>query len=567
MTIFIEPNLRIPLPDGVELGAVLFRPAADAPPGPVVFTLSPYTADTYFARGVNFAGHGLTFIAVDTRGRGNSGGTFDPFRQELADGPAMVNWIASQSFCNGTVAMAGGSYCGTTQWATASGHPPALATIVPTASAHAGFDFPARNGIGYQYLLQWLAFVNGQALQSTWFADLSFWRTLWRRRLEAGVSFRSLAEELGGNWPQIDEWISRIEAHDFADYIPSDTQMAGIDIPILTITGSYDDDQPGALAYYRRHMALAPAEVTAQHYLLIGPWDHGGTRTPQTNVGGVNFGGASVIDMDALHREWFAWVMDSGARPALLKDRVTYYVMGADSWRHCARLEDATAAMADYWLGSAGRAHDLFTAGWLALDSARASLPGGPPDSYRHDPRDTAIAAIEMEVDQEDPAEARMVFARNGMQLVYHTAPFAEPVEIAGQFVLEAWLAIDTPDTDFVVRIYEVDNEGRAILLTSDMLRARHRNGIATPCLVIDTAPQLYTFAQFFWIAREIPAGHRLRLTIGPNHSIHTQRNFGGGGTVSDETIADARTVTVTLHHDAQYPSRLRVPLGAKEPV
>lgn len=563
MTIHIEPNLRIPLPGGVELGAVLFRPADNAPPGPVVFTLSPYTADTYFARGVDFAEHSLTFIAVDTRGRGNSGGAFDPFRQELADGPTIVEWIAAQPFCNGKVAMAGGSYCGTTQWATASGHPPALTTIVPTASAHAGVDFPARNGIGYQYLLQWLAFVNGHALQSTWFADLGFWRALWRRRFEAGVSFRSLADELGGKWSQIAEWIDRIEAHDFANYMPSDAQMARIAMPILTITGSYDDDQPGALTYYSRHMALAPADATARHFLLIGPWDHAGTRTPQANVGGLNLGAASVIDMDALHREWFAWVMDGGERPALLKDRVTYYVMGADCWRHCARLEDATAAMANYWLGSTGRAHDIFTSGWLVPDGA----PEGPPESYRYDPRDTTIAAIEMEVDQEDPAEARMVFARNGTQLVYHTAPFAEPVEIAGQFVLEAWLGIDTPDTDFVARIYEVDAEGHAILLTSDMLRARHRNGITRPSLVTDTAPQLYTFAQFFWIAREIPAGHRLRLTIGPNHSIHTQRNFGGGGTVSDETIADARTVTVTLHHDAQHPSRLRVPLGAKEPA
>ncbi|WP_252259860.1 CocE/NonD family hydrolase [Erythrobacter aurantius] len=563
MTIHIEPNLRIPLPDGIALGGILFRPRADALPGPVIFTLSPYTADTYFARGVNFAEHGLTFIALDTRGRGNSGGGFDPFRQELADGPEIVRWIAAQPFCNGKVAMAGGSYCGTTQWATASGHPPALATIVPTASAHAGVDFPARGGIGYQYLLQWLAFVNGKALQSTWFAESTFWRELWRKRFEAGVSFRSLAQELGGNWPQIDEWIDRIETHRFDDYMPTDAQLAAIDMPILTITGSYDDDQPGALAYYRRHMALAPAEATAKHHLLIGPWDHAGTRTPQAKVGGVTFGEASVIDMDALHREWFAFVMEGGPRPALLQGRVTYYVMGADCWRHCARLEDATDRHADYWLASAGRAHDLFTAGWMAPDCA----PKGPPDSYRHDPGDTTIAAIEMEVDQEDPAEARMVFARNGTQLVYHTAPFAEPVEVTGQFILEAWLAIDTPDTDFVARIYEVDNQGRAILLTSDMLRARHRTGIAAPYLVTDTAPQLYTFAQFFWISRQIAKGSRLRLTIGPNHSIHTQRNFGGGGMVSDETIADALPVIVNLHHDAQHPSRLRVPIGAKEPA
>ncbi len=65
-------------------------------------------------------------------------------------------------------------------------------------------------------------------------------------------------------------------------------QYDRIDIPILTITGHYDDDQPGAMEYYRKHMDSSSSSKS-DHYLLIGPWDHAGTRDPKTEFGGVKF--------------------------------------------------------------------------------------------------------------------------------------------------------------------------------------------------------------------------------------------------------------------------------------
>ena len=37
--------------------------------------------------------------------------------------------------------------------------------------------------------------------------------------------------------------------------------------------------------------------------------------------------------------------------------------------------------------------------------------------------------------------------------LYYHTAPFEKDTEVTGFFQLTAWLAIDTPDTDFSAAI------------------------------------------------------------------------------------------------------------------
>src|SRR5262249_6359845 len=101
--------------DMVELNATLYvpkTPEGSAPKTPVIFTLTPYISDTYHARGAYFASHGYTFALVDVRGRGNSGGEFEPFANEPRDGHDVVEWLAKQPFCDGKVAMWGGSYAG-----------------------------------------------------------------------------------------------------------------------------------------------------------------------------------------------------------------------------------------------------------------------------------------------------------------------------------------------------------------------------------------------------------------------------------------------------------------------
>jgi len=144
-------GVEIPVRDGVRLNATVYKPLEMAEPLPVVFTLTPYTSDTYHERGWYFARHGYVFALVDVRGRGNSGGEFDPFAQEAEDGHDVVEWLAEQPWCNGKVAMWGGSYAGYDQWAVAKEFPPHLATIVPAAAAFAGVDFPFWKNIPFYF--------------------------------------------------------------------------------------------------------------------------------------------------------------------------------------------------------------------------------------------------------------------------------------------------------------------------------------------------------------------------------------------------------------------------------
>src|SRR3984893_7424917 len=240
--------------------------------------------------------------------------------------------------------MWGGSYAGYDQWAAAKEFPPHLATIVPVAAPYAGVDFPMRNNIFFPYDLQWLTFTSGHTSQDKIFGDSLFWGAKNRQWFESGAPFKDLDTQLGYPSPIFQRWIEHPHPDAFWDaYNPTPEQYARLSIPILTITGAYDGDQPGALMHYREHMRWSPPEVRAQHYLVIGPWDHFGTRTPRTEFCGLKVGAASLVDLPKLHLEWYAWTMQAGPKPEFLRKNVAYYVAGADEWRYADRLDDVTS--------------------------------------------------------------------------------------------------------------------------------------------------------------------------------------------------------------------------------
>lgn len=552
-------GVKIPMRDGVQLQATVYTPKGQTAPAPCIFTLTPYIAQSYHDRGMYFAAHGYPFLTVDVRGRGNSEGHFRPLIQEADDGYDVVEWLARQPYCNGKVAMWGGSYAGYDQWAAASQRPPHLATIVPAAAPYAGVDFPFRNNIFYTYDVQWLALVNGHAGQTSLFGDDLFWKSHFRRRLEAGAAFDSLGDSVLGETATIfKEWVAHPHLDEYWDrFNPTSEQYSRISLPILTITGSYDDDQPGALRHYREFMQHAAPDAKARHYLIIGPWDHAGTRTPSAQVGGLTFGPASLLDLPKLHLEWYAWTMQVGPKPAFLQRPVAYYVMQAERWRYADSLEGVTAQKRSYYLESGTNATDVLGSGSLQPAPAK-----GAPDHFTHDPRDTHLAAVEYDSDPQSFTDQHLIYARRGEQLIYHTAPLDRDTEVSGFFKLSAWIAIDAPDTDLDVRVYELTEDGGSVLLSTDLMRARYRDSLREPRAVQTKAPLRYDFDHFTFVSRVIRKNSRLRLVIAPLDSIYNEKNYNSGGVVATETLQAARPVTVMLYHDRAHQSVLFVPVG-----
>jgi putative CocE/NonD family hydrolase len=548
----------VPLRDGVKLNATVYLPADRKGPLPAVFTLTPYIADSYHERAVYFARHGFAFALVDARGRGSSGGDFEPFANEARDGHDVVEWLARQPWCDGKVAMWGGSYAGFDQWATLKEFPPHLSTIVPAAAAHPGVDFPAFQNIFSSYLVRWLTLTAGRTPNSKIFGDQQFWIDQYRKRFFTNRPFAELDAIAGHPSPHFQRWLGHPTPDAYFDaMVPAAEHYARMDLPILTITGHYDDDQPGALEFYGRHMRYGSDAGKSKHYLVMGPWDHAGTRTPSREVGGLTFGPDSLVDLNALHADWYGWTMKTGARPKFLEKRVAYYVVGADKWKYADRLEDIGRTKRVFHLHSDGQSNDAFRSGQL-----RPAKPANePPDRYSYDPLDTRPADLEREEVKNFITDQRGALNRYGNGVVYHSEPFPAGAEVSGRLKLTVWVALDVPDTDFQADMYAILSDGTSVLLASDMKRARYRESLRQAKAVTPGEVLRYEFTSFNWISRRVAAGSRLRLVLACPNTIHLQKNYNSGGDVSHETAKDARTAHVVIHHDAEHPSALEVPV------
>src|SRR5215467_13292765 len=552
-------GVKIPMRDGVHLGATVYRPHDQRDPLPVLFEMHPYISAPWPEPSFYFAQHGYVFVLVESRGRGNSEGKFDPFFQDPQDGYDTVEWLAKQPWSNGKIAMWGGSYYGFNQWLTLREQPPHLVTIVPAAAAHMGVDFPPP--ILPSDTIQLLTLVSGRTGNNSLFFATPFWIEKFTEMYRQHLAYRELDTLVGNTTTVFQQWLQHPMLDAYWKRLEiSPKQYKQIHIPILTITGSYDDEQAGALAYYKEHMRYGSDEAKTEHYLIIGPWDHFHTCIESTKeVGGLTFGDASLLDLNKLHLDWYDWILKNGKKPEFLKKRVAYYVMAADEWKYADRLESISTGTRTLYLDSEqGQANDVTNSGRLVDSAPKVS----GQDHYVYDPLDTRPGEqLEQEEIKNYLTDQR--FARNlfGNGVVYQSEPFAQDTEISGFLKFMVWMAMDVPDTDFSATLYEILPDGSSVLLSNSTKRARYRESLSEEKLVKPREINPYVFDDFPFFSRRIAKGSRLRLVLNCLNSINWEKNYNSDGMVADETAKDARTAHITVYHDAAHPSRLELPI------
>ena len=255
-------HLWIPLPDGRRLAARMWLPEGTGP-FPAILEYLPYrkrdgTAPRDATTHPVFAAQGYACVRVDIAGSGDSDGRFDDeySEQELSDGEAVLDWIASQHWSSGKVGMIGISWGGFNGLQMAYRRPEALKAVVSVAST---VDRYADD----------IHYMGGCLLSDN---------TNWASQMFAYMT-RPLDPVLRPDWRS--EWLGRIEDLPFmaADWLRHPTRdgfwkhgsicedWSAITAPVLAITGWAD-------AYVNAPPAIAAKMTGAPAKALMGPWEH-----------------------------------------------------------------------------------------------------------------------------------------------------------------------------------------------------------------------------------------------------------------------------------------------------
>jgi len=549
-------NVPVTMRDGAPLATDIYFPAAgpDGGPYPAVLTRTPYDKQNPGAHyGPYLSDRGFVVVAQDVRGRHGSDGPWVPFRHEGPDGCDTVEWVARQPWCTGRVGTFGGSYGGWYQWALARERPPHLTTMVSTASCGAWMEeIPYHNGCVMLVMLGWLALTGGRTMQNP--ALTTDWPEVFRH-----LPLRTMDRRLGRDLPTWREWLDHPTLDDYWRALRLDDDFARIDVPTLHITGWFDDDQPGALFMFDGMRARSPR--AAEQHLVIGPWDHAGTRTPRQVLGGVDFGAGALTDIRDLHRRWFdRWLRDAAdAGDAEAMPAARLFVTGVNAWRDSAAWPPPGVEVRPLYLRSEGRANTL--AGDGRLDDVAAAADE-PADTYTYDPENPVPGVLDENFYSPDavetPLDLRFQHRRDDV-LVYTGAAAQTPTVIAGYPVVHLYGSSDAPDTDWFADLHDVAPSGASMILAQGQMRARFRDSLEHEVLM--QSGKVYAFRlRLSAVGHVVRPGHRLRLTVTSSRFPTFDRNPNTGHPIGQD--AELRVATNRIHHDGAHASRLELPVA-----
>lgn len=572
--VVVTLGVRIPMRDGASLHAVTWRPRGASAPVPVVMELTPYGVDHLHPDGVFWATNGFAYVAIDVRGRGDSDGEFVPILRDADDGYDAVEWLAAQPWTDGRVVLHGGSYTGINQYVIMAAAPPSLKAITPDSTSGFGNDLP-RGGVPAMYDFGWRRLVGNRGTQFVIAGDVANWHAQLHEALAAGTSLVEAAAAAGAPLDEhVMQFVDRPEpGPGWELFLAQPAQFAAHSVPVLSITGMYDDSSGGTISNWRRFVAHAPSDVVERSHLVVGPWDHMGTHFGEGRVGEILFGPDATVDLPALRRDWIRHVLDGTPLPAFLQGRVVLYVAGSERWIGSESLEQASSGTTIRWLRGVDGPMDALHSGFVE------EAPGDGPDVvFTCDPHDLRTADLELQPRPEgsgpqspfhgqpmnnfmmtvagnDPTNSRFVLEIDGQGAVYTSTPLASDIAVVGWPELHLHLVCDQTDADLAVLLHELTPAGDSIMLSSALLRlsCRHLDGGHEWLVPGEVTP--IGFTDFKWCQRRIKAGSRVRVAI--RHASSIQVNAFPHGRPSDAPAAYVRIL-----HDAAHAPRLVLPLS-----
>lgn len=559
-----ELDLKATMRDGVELMVDVFRPK-EIGRYPAILQMTPYNKSGGAARAKRFAARGYVVINVDSRGRFGSGGEWDPFTPlHKADGYDLVEWAARQPWCTGNVGTYGLSYMGWTQWWTATQAPPSLKAMVPeVAPPDQLFNCPYQNGILVCWMMDWAGGLSGRLPHSGGpgaYNGFAVNREQAYRQLPY-IDFDKSRKYLPTDWWR--KWITQnTSADEYWRKIAYQTpdSYSRVTVPSLAITGWFDANFPGTPMNYLAMKQYGGTPAARRPRMVIGPWEH--IINTRREAAGVDFGPQAIIDWDGYVCRWFDFHLKGIDNGVLNDPPIHLFVMGRNQWRTATDWPLPATQFTKYYLHSGGRANSSSGDGTLSIDLPADEMP----DHYTYAPDDPTPSAGFTNGHIDGPRDIQ-ASARRQDVLVYTTPELTEDVELIGPITARVYAATSARDTDWMVRLSDIQPDGRALFLGEGVMRARHRdpqrNGAFNPERLSTINPdQPYEYTIEFWrpTGNLFARGHRLRIEISSSYYPYYLRNLNTG----EDNIGLATQTFVarqTILHDREHPSHVVLPI------
>lgn len=487
-----EENVWIPMADGTRLAARIWRPDEESPV-PAILEYLPYrkrygTVARDTLTHPYMVAHGYAGVRVDIRGSGESDGvlTDEYLQSELDDGVAVIDWIASQPWCDGNVGMVGISWGGFNGLQVAALQPDPLKAVMTICST----DDRYADDIHYMggcLLADNLSWASVMFAYNTMPPDPALvgerWRDMWLERLEGS-----------GLW--LDTWLRHQRRDEFWRHGSVCEDYSAIRCPVYAVSGWADG--------YSNAVFRLLEGLDVPRKGLIGPWAHAYPHIAEP--------GPAIGFLQELRRWWDHWL--KGVDTGIMDEPMLR------TW-----MQDAIAPAPKYderpgrWVAEDGWPSPRIESREFGLDAAghlvepEAATGSVPVSSPLWVGRDAGKWCSYADV-PDQPGDQR---SDDSGSASFETRPLAEELEILGAPVVELSVKSDRPVAQVAVRLNAVDGAGRSTRVTYGVLNLTHRHSHADP---EPLEPQTATRVEVRMneVAQSFPAGHRLRLAISTSY-------------------------------------------------
>ena len=530
-----ETRLKARMRDGVELVADIVRPEGDGK-YPVILMRTPYGRSSSLISMASYAKRGYVVVSQDVRGRGASGGGWDPFNAEVADGKDTLDWLVAQPWSDGNIGMIGASYGGMVQWSAAVNHHPALKCIIPQVSP----PEPTRN----------VPWDHGcfMLMSSLWWSRVVMDRQADMSQVMAPVKNLKALQTLplskvddkllGRDIPFYNDWLKRPNRDDWTGAFTT-AQVGTVKIPALHISGVWDGDAVGTMVHYD-----ALRKSGGNQWLIYGPWTH--FFNSSTKFGDQDFGPTAILELDSIYLRFFDTHLKGKSVNIEAQPRVRFFVTGSNTWVDASHWPPATAKKVSYFLGG-GSANGAKTTGELA------SKPSNKNDRVQYDPSKLVVPMDILDVDPEKAVTHLKAKDLDKSMLVYRTAPFTQDTVLAGPLSADLFVSTTGRDAAFHVQVMDQAPDGKLWLIA---MQGNKRVGYVDGRVSAIEPNKVYRISVDPWLfARSFKKGHRLAVVVRCDTFPAFARIPGTGQ--PDATATRLAKVTHTVYKTTKYPSRV----------